>query len=51
MDLDFVPGGRAGGTKGADAETLSGGLDPAKRVENRGNLGRAIHLIHLLSKA
>ena len=40
--LDLDPGGRVGGTKSADAETATGGLDPAKSVENQGNLGRTI---------
>ncbi len=33
---------RAGARKGADAETVPGGLKLARRAENRGNLGRAI---------
>ena len=33
---------RAGARKGADAETATGGLDLARRAENRGNLGKAI---------
>ena len=33
---------RAGARKGADAETVTGGLDLARRAENRGNLGKAI---------
>ena len=33
---------RAGATKGADAETVTGGLDLAGRAGNRGNSGRTI---------
>jgi hypothetical protein len=33
---------KAGARKGADAETVTGGLDLARRSENRGNLGKAI---------
>ena len=33
---------KAGARKGADAEMVTGGLDLARRVENRGNLGKAI---------
>ena len=33
---------RAGARKGADAETVIGGLDLVRRVENRGNLGKSI---------
>ena len=33
---------RAGARKGADARTVTEGLDLAKRRENRGNLGRVI---------
>ena len=33
---------RAGAMKGADAETVTGGLDLARRAENRGNLRRSI---------
>jgi hypothetical protein len=32
---------------GAGAETVTGGLDLARRAENRGNLGRSILLTHL----
>ena len=31
-----------GQRKGTGAETVTGGLDLARRAENRGNLGRAI---------
>ena len=33
---------RAWGSKGADAETATGGLAVVRRAENRGNLGNAI---------
>ena len=33
---------RAEARKGADVETVTGGLDLARRRENGGNLGRAI---------
>ena len=33
---------RVGARKGADAETVTGGLDLARKAENRGNLGKAI---------
>ena len=33
---------RAGARKGADAETVTGGLDLARRAGNRRNLGKAI---------
>ena len=42
MALHLIPGGSAGGTKSADAKTVTGGLDLAGRTKNRGNLGRAI---------
>ena len=32
---------RSGARKGADAETVTGGLQLARRAENRGNLGKA----------
>ncbi len=38
---------RAGVEKGADAMTVNQGLDHAVRVENRGNLGRAISWTHM----
>jgi hypothetical protein len=38
---------RAGATKGAGAETVTGGLDLAIRAENRGHLGSPIPLTHL----
>ena len=33
---------KAGAMKGADAEMVTGGLDLARRAENRGILGRSI---------
>ena len=33
---------KAGARKGADVETVTGGLDLARRAENPRNLGRAI---------
>ena len=33
---------RAGARKGADTETVTGGLDLARRAENRKNLGKVI---------
>ena len=33
---------KAGARKGADAETVTGGLDLARRAKNPRNLGRAI---------
>jgi len=38
---------RAGARKGADAETVTGVLDLARRAENRGNLGKSIPWTHL----
>ena len=38
---------RAEAMKGADADTVTGGLDLAIRAENRGHLGRPIPLTHL----
>jgi len=44
---------RTGAMKGADAETLTGGLDLARRAENRGNLKNRGHKnwCHILIRA